>query len=135
MAKYVEMTVPQGGDIKQCIVDFLVSQDTRDAVIIGAVGSAKDVVVANPVEHELPLKPMSTIFHEAVEVVALNGEAMEWDRVPAALKQVYPDRNLPLFLHLHCACAMIGGHVFGGGLWGGTAFRSLRVFIFLCDKD
>ncbi len=129
MMEFAEMTIERGEDIKKTIVDYLMVNKIKTALFLNAIGSAKDLVIANPEEHELPLKPVPTIFHEACEVVSLSGEAMDWKECDPMLLKVYPDRDLPIFLHLHVSAAIIGGHTFSGGLWGGTAFRSLRVFM------
>ena len=51
------------------------------------------------------------------------------EKMDPQLRQVYPDTDSPLFIHIHASYARAGGLVMGGGLWGGTAFRSLRVFL------
>ena len=40
-----------------------------------------------------------------------------------ALLEVYPDKVSPLIVHIHASCATAGGHVAGGGLRAGKAFR------------
>ncbi len=131
MMEFAEMTVERGEDIKQSIVDYLAANKIKTALFLNAIGSAKDLVIANPEQHELPLTPSQTTFREACEVVSLSGEAMPWEECDPMLAKVFPDRDLPLFLHLHVSAAIAGGHTFSGGLWGGTAFRSLRVFMMI----
>ena len=129
MMEFAEMTVKQGQDIKKSIMEWLVENKVKNAIFLNAIGSAKDLTVSNPLEHELPLKAVGTTFHEACEVTSLSGEACSWDACDPTLLKVYPNRTDPMFLHLHISGAIIGGHTFGGGLWGGNAFRALRVFM------
>ena len=50
-----------------------------------------------------------------------------------ALLEVYPDKVSPLIVHIHASCATAGGHVAGGGLRAGKAFRSVRIFMIPLD--
>jgi len=127
-----EIVIGSGGDIKKGILAFLVENGIRSAYIIGAVGSAKDVVVAAPVENELPLRTTEVKYPVACEVVGFSGEVMEWEKADPRIREVYPDKDDPLFVHIHIAAAISGGQMFGGGFRGGTAFRSLRVFLTRC---
>lgn len=54
---------------------------------------------------------------------------MKRERMDPAFEKIYPDKKSPLFVHIHVSCAYKGGVVRGGGLAGGKAFRSLRVFM------
>ena len=47
--------------------------------------------------------------------------------------EVYPDKVSPLIVHIHASCATAGGHVAGGGLRAGKAFRSVRIFMIPLD--
>lgn len=129
MQELLQLVIPSGMDIKKSLMDFLIGQGVREVYIIGAIGSAKDVCIAAPVEPQLPLRTVDVPFPVACEVVGFTGEVMGWDSVDPSLAAMFPDRSDPLFLHIHIAAALAGGHVFGGGFRGGKAFRSLRVFM------
>ena len=77
----------------------------------------------------MPLKVGRTPCYGAAEILSFTGEVMVKEKMDPQLRQVYPDTDSPLFIHIHASCARAGGLVMGGGLWGGTAFRSLRVFL------
>lgn len=129
MDKTYEVIVDQGEDILKTLEQFVVEQGWPEAIVINAIGSVKDLLFATPVRNELPLKVMTTPCLGAAEILSFTGEIMLKERMDPALKAVYPDRESPLFIHIHASCARAGGNVMGGGLWGGTAFRLLRVFL------
>lgn len=129
MTEMLQIIIPAGKDIKMCILDFLAGHDIENALIIGAIGSARDIRIAAPVEHELPLRTAEVPYNVACEIVGFTGEVMKWDAVDPDLAAMYPDKGDPLFVHIHVAAAMAGGHVFGGGFRGGKSLRSLRVFL------
>lgn len=134
MEQLLQVIVPKGANIKKTLMDYLVSNDLTSVYIIGAIGSAKNIRIAAPACSELPLRTTEVSFPVACEVVGFTGEVMVWDDVDPLLKNMYPDKNDPLFLHVHIAAASAGGHVFGGGFRDGVAFRSLRVFMICCDR-
>ncbi|WP_320129867.1 PPC domain-containing DNA-binding protein [uncultured Sphaerochaeta sp.] len=129
MENLLQLIVPAGGDIMGNILDFLAKQELKSVYIIGAIGSAKNVRIAAPVENELPLRCVEVPFHTSCEIVGFTGEVLEWEVVDKELAAMYPDKDSPLFVHIHVAAASAGGHVFGGGFRGGEAFRSLRIFM------
>jgi predicted DNA-binding protein with PD1-like motif len=129
MTDLLQLIIPAAGDIKKYILDFLVERGLRDVYIIGAIGSAKELRVATPITNDLPLRTAEVPFSSACEIVGFTGEVMGWSDVDATLAEMYPDKDDPLFLHIHVAAATAGGHMFGGGFRGGKAFRSLRVFM------
>ena len=67
--------------------------------------------------------------HDAAELLSFTGEIMRRECVDPALLAVYPDKTSPLFVHIHASCATAGGHVMGGGMRAGRAFRAVRVFM------
>ncbi|AEV29502.1 putative DNA-binding protein with PD1-like DNA-binding motif [Sphaerochaeta pleomorpha str. Grapes] len=129
MENLFQLVVPAGADIMGCILDFLADHKLTSVYIIGAIGSAKNIRVAAPVENDLPLRCVEIPFHSSCEIVGFTGEVMEWGCVDTELAAMYPDKDSPLFVHIHVAAASAGGHVFGGGFRGGKAFRSLRIFM------
>lgn len=133
MESLLQVLVPSGASIKKTIMDYLLAHNLTNVYIIGAIGSAKNVRIAAPVEPELPLRTVEVPFPVACEIVGFTGEVMVWEDVDSVIKAMYPDKEDPLFLHIHVAAALAGGHVFGGGFRGGEAFRSLRVFMVCCD--
>lgn len=125
----VSIIVKSGEDIKKTVMDSLVAKGIRKGIIIGGIGSAVDLEVTAPTEHEPPLRTVCVPYKIACEIVGLSGEIMPWEDVDPKLAAVYPGPKGPLFLHMHVAAAQMGGSVFGGGLRGGRAFRQVRVFV------
>lgn len=127
--KIYDFTVEKGRDIKKEIVRCVLERGWKEVLIIGAVGSVKDMVFTAPVEDELPLRTGNTPCRSAGEILSFSGEIMGRDKMDPELKAVYKDTECPLFVHIHASCATAGGHVTGGGLAEGKAFRALRVFM------
>ena len=98
-------------------------------MIPAAIGSVIGMEFTTPIRNELPLRTSVTPFHNAAELLSFTGEIMTRDRADPALLEVYPDKVSPLIIHIHASCAAAGGHVAGGGLRAGKAFRSVRVFL------
>ena len=129
MTEFAEVFVDQGQDIRKTIEAFVIEKGWNEVIVVNAIGSVKDLILAAPIRNELPLKVGRTPCYGAAEILSFTGEIMVKDRMDPQLRQVYPDTDSPLFIHIHASCARAGGQVMGGGLWGGTAFRSLRVFL------
>ncbi|MGI6263587.1 MAG: PPC domain-containing DNA-binding protein [Succiniclasticum sp.] len=124
-----ELTIPRGQDILPALERYVLDRGWDDVVVVHAIGSVKDLLFACPVEDELPLRVAVTPCHGAAEILSFTGEIMTKEKMDPELEAVYPDRESPLFVHIHASCARAGGQVMGGGLRGGKAFRSLRVFL------
>ena len=129
MTEFAEVFVDQGQDIRKTIEAFVIEKGWKEVIVVNAIGSVKDLILAAPIRNELPLKVGRTPCYGAAEILSFTGEIMVKDRMDPQLRQVYPDTDSPLFIHIHASCARAGGQVMGGGLWGGKAFRSLRVFL------
>ena len=129
MTEFAEVFVDQGQDIRKTIEAFVIEKGWKEVIVVNAIGSVKDLILAAPIRNERPLKVGRTPCYGAAEILSFTGEIMVKDRMDPQLRQVYPDTDSPLFIHIHASCARAGGQVMGGGLWGGTAFRSLRVFL------
>ena len=123
------ITIMKGEEIHKAILDYVLAHEIRHALIIGAIGSAVDLSVATPIEHDPPLRTIEVPYQASCEIVGMSGEIMPWEECDPRLKAVYPDKDSPLFVHIHIAAAIMGGQVFGGGLRKGKAFRSIRVFL------
>lgn len=129
MTDFAEVFIDQGQDIRKTIEAFVIEKGWKEVIVVNAIGSVKDLILAAPISNELPLKVGRTPCYGAAEILSLTGEVMVKEKMDPQLRQVYPDTDSPLFIHIHASCARAGGLVMGGGLWGGTAFRSLRVFL------
>lgn len=129
MAELFEVTVPSGGDIRRTLEDYVLSQGWESVYVIGAIGSVTDMRFTTPVENTLPLRTAVTPCNGAAELVAMTGEIMKREFMDPALAGVYADAESPLFIHLHACCATAGGHMMGGGLKTGKAFRAVRIFM------
>lgn len=129
MDKFYEVVIDQGEDIIKTIEGFVVAKGWQEAIVVNAIGSVQDLLFATPIRNELPLKVATTPCLGAAEILSFTGEIMIKEKMDPVLKAVYPDRESPLFIHIHASCARAGGNVMGGGLWGGRAFRLLRVFL------
>lgn len=129
MTDFAEVFIDQGQDIRKTIEAFVIEKSWKEVIVVNAIGSVKDLILAAPISNELPLKVGRTPCYGAAEILSFTGEVMVKEKMDPQLRQVYPDTDSPLFIHIHASCARAGGLVMGGGLWGGTAFRSLRVFL------
>lgn len=129
MTDFAEVFIDQGQDIRKTIEAFVIEKGWKEVIVVNAIGSVKDLILAAPISNELPLKVGRTPCYGAAEILSSTGEVMVKEKMDPQLRQVYPDTDSPLFIHIHASCARAGGLVMGGGLWGGTAFRSLRVFL------
>jgi len=130
-----EVTVKQREDIKAVIVEFILEKKWKNVYITGAVGSVIDMAFTAPIQNYLPLKCTTTPVSGAAEIISMCGEVMPIEFMDPDLEEVYPDRDCPLFVHIHASCATAGGHVFGGGLSSGKAFRALRIFMIPLDES
>ncbi len=133
MGKLYEVNIPSGGDIKQTITDYVLSMGWENVVIPCAIGSVIGMVFTAPIENELPLRTASIPCNGAAELLSFTGEIMTREKMDPALAAVYTDTESPLFVHIHASCATAGGHVSGGGLKAGRAFRAVRVFLMPLD--
>ncbi|MCD8361757.1 MAG: DNA-binding protein [Lachnospiraceae bacterium] len=124
-----EVTVPRGADILRTITAFIESKGWENVYITGAVGSVINTVYNVPIDDSIPMHLAKVQCPEAAEIVGFTGEVMKRERMDPELAKVYPDKTSPLFVHIHASCALREGRVIGGGLRGGQAFRSLRVFL------
>ncbi len=124
-----EVTVPRGADILRTITAFIEDNGWENVYITGAVGSVIHTVYNVPIDDSIPMHLAKVQCPEAAEIVGFTGEVMKRERMDPELAKVYPDKTSPLFVHIHASCALRGGRVVGGGLCGGQAFRSLRVFL------
>lgn len=129
MGGLYDITIPAGKEIRDTITNYVLTKGWEEAVILGAVGSVQDMAFTTPVENELPLRTGSTPCYGAAEILSFSGEIMKREKMDPELERVYPDKDSPLFVHVHASCATAGGHVCGGGLKSGKAFRALRVFL------
>lgn len=129
MSDLYDIIIPSGNDIRSEIIAYVLAMKWEAAAILGAIGSVQDMMFTTPVENELPLKIGSTPCHGAAEILSFTGEIMKREKMDPELENVYPDKSCPLFVHVHASCATAGGHVCGGGLKSGKAFRELRVFL------
>lgn len=129
MSGLYDIIIPAGKEIRDTIIAYVLAKGWEEAVILGAVGSVQDMTFTAPTENELPLRTGSTPCHGAAEILSFTGEIMKREKMDPVLESVYPDKSSPLFVHVHASCASAGGHVCGGGLKSGKAFRELRVFL------
>lgn len=130
-----EVTVGKGEDIKTVITDFILDHNWKNVYIMGAVGSVIDMVFTTPIQNHLPLRCGKTSVSGAAEILSMTGEVMPIEDMDPDLEDIYPDKDSPLFVHIHASCAVAGGYVYGGGLSSGKAFRALRVFMIPLDGD
>lgn len=131
--KIYELNIGSGEDIKESVAAFVLEHGWENVYLMGGIGSVTDVAVTNPIRNELPLTTASIPVHGAAELLSLTGEVMARNRMDPALEAVYPDKTAPLFVHIHVSVGASGGHVSGGGLFKGRAFRSVRIFMIPLD--
>ena len=131
MPEIFEVTVRSGEDICKTISDFVTAHGWQNVMIPAAIGSVIGMEFTAPIRDELPLRCAVTPYHAAAELLSFTGEIMKRECADPALLEVYPDKVSPLIVHIHASCATAGGHVAGGGLRAGKAFRSVRIFMIL----
>lgn len=124
-----EVNVKRGEEIKTKIGEFVLEKNWDEAVIIGAVGSIIESAYNAPIDNSIPMNLKQTECPGAAELVGFNGEIMKREKMDPNLAKVYKDKENPLFVHIHAACATGDGKLYGGGLVRGKAFRSVRVFL------
>lgn len=129
-----EVMVKQGEDIKKTITNYILKNGWKNVYVTGAIGSVIDVVLTTPCRNYLPLRCGRIKVEAAAEMIQLCGEVMPIECMDPELEEIYPDKDCPLFVHLHAAVAVSGGTVSGGGLVGGRAFRALRIFMIPLDE-
>lgn len=129
-----EVIVKQGEDIKKTVTEFILQQDWKNVYVTGAIGSVIDVELTTPCRNSLPLRCTRVKVDSAAEMIQLCGEVMPIECMDPDLEEIYPDKDSPLFVHLHASVAVSGGIVSGGGLVAGKAFRALRVFMVPLEK-
>lgn len=133
MPEIFEVTVRSGEDICKTISDFVTAHGWQNVMIPAAIGSVIGMEFTDPIRDELPLRCAVTPYHAAAELLSFTGEIMKRECADPALLEVYPDKVSPLIVHIHASCATAGGHVAGGGLRAGKAFRSVRIFMIPLD--
>jgi hypothetical protein len=124
-----ELTIPRGQDILPALEQYVLSRGWNDVGSRPCHRFCQRSAVCMPCGRRLPLRVAVTPCHGAAEILSFTGEIMTKDKMDPELEAVYPNRESPLFVHIHASCARAGGQVMGGGLRGGKAFRSLRVFL------
>jgi len=117
-SKYVLRMVPED-DISQKIIDFCKEKNISRAVIVSAIGSAKDVVFRDLKEGVgIPLELAKTNemnLRGPFEVLSLEGN-------------VFPMDN-DLVAHLHVLLGMQNGSVCGGHLFKAKVLSTLEVIL------
>ena len=133
MPEIFEVTVRSGEDICKTISDFVTAHGWQNVMIPAAIGSVIGMEFTAPIRDELPLRCAVTPYHAESQLLSFTGEIMKRECADPALLEVYPDKVSPLIFHIHASCATAGGHVAGGGLRAGKAFRSVRIFMIPLD--
>jgi len=87
-------------------------------VILSASGSLYNVVVSNPITFEFPPAVLPITISGPCEVISLSGEIIPESSAESGYR-----------LHLHGAVSHGSGVVNGGGLKGGTVYKSLRLYV------
>lgn len=130
-----ELLIGAGQELIPAIENFVLKKGWNEVIVVHAIGSVADMQFAAPVYNTLPLRVQVTPCWGAGEILSFTGEIMQKERMDPELKDVYPDTESPLFIHIHGSCARAGGQVMGGGIRGGRALRSLRVFFRIIRDD
>ena len=125
----VDLNIPGDRDIKKEIEDFVLEKGYEEVLILGAVGSVKDMEFTTPIYDELPLRTKKTLINGAGELLSFTGEIMKREFMDPELRTIYKDTSSPLFIHIHASVAAKNGLVAGGGMAGGRTFRGIRVFL------
>ena len=101
MTDFAEVFIDQGQDIRKTIEAFVIEKGWKEVIVVNAIGSVKDLILAAPISNELPLKVGRTPCYGAAEILSFTGEVMVKEKMDPQLRQVYPDTDSPLFIHIH----------------------------------
>jgi predicted DNA-binding protein with PD1-like motif len=123
-----QLKIAKNEEIKEKILDFLLRKRWDGALIIGAIGSVKEVRYFTPSGMDSPPRLESTTIVAPAEILSFIGEVMRAEEVPSSLRETYAIDG-DYFLHVHASTAVAGGHVYGGGFQYGYALRGVNVFI------
>ena len=135
MIRLSEVTVKTGEDILQKLELFVINQQWSTVVVTNAIGLVKDLILATPVSNELSLSINTEPCNGTAEILTFTGEIMRKEFMDPQLKEVCPQRESSLYIHIQTACTKPGGEVISGGLWGGRAFQELRIFLLAFDSS
>ncbi|MDR0823368.1 MAG: DNA-binding protein [Endomicrobium sp.] len=127
MSSQYQIIVKKDEEVRGTINSFIQQIGWKNAYISGAIGSIYDAKYVMPSGAVYP--PPLDIIAVAMpgEILSFTGEILPIEQVPPHLLPVYNIKE-NFFAHIH-ASAAAGGHVYGGGLLGAKAFRSVNIFI------
>lgn len=134
MDKFISLNIEQGKEIKTEIGKFLKKLKIEKAIIVGAIGSVKDVCFTVPINEDLPPVIERLNFEGPGEILSFTGEVMERSEMDKNLTSVYQSDEFDFFIHIHASIGINGAQVFGGGFSFGKAFRGLNVF-FIVEEE
>lgn len=124
------IVVGPGENVATHIDEFLKLNKWKQAVILGAVGSARDIKVATIKSMDFPPVDIQEHFFEGpAEIVSFIGEVIQNKYLDPTLRELYPGDDEDNFIHLHVSVALRDGRVVGGGLHQIKAFREVVVFL------
>jgi predicted DNA-binding protein with PD1-like motif len=128
MNKVYQVSVLKGEEVKEKIYRFILEKRWEAAVIVGAVGSIRDVVYTTPEGNADNFHIVKNTYTGPAELLSFTGEIMKAEKVDPMLKKVYTVDG-EYFIHAHASSAGEGGVIRGGGFQEGHALRAVNVFI------
>jgi predicted DNA-binding protein with PD1-like motif len=123
-----QIEVGKDEEIREKILGFILQKRWNGALVIGAIGSVKEVRYFTPTGTDFPPRLESTTIAAPAEILSFIGEVMRAEQIPSSLREAYKIDG-DYFLHIHASMAVAGGHVYGGGFQYGYALRGVNVFI------
>ena len=72
MTDFAEVFIDQGQDIRKTIEAFVIEKGWKEVIVVNAIGSVKDLILAAPISNELPLKVGRTPCYGAAEILSFT---------------------------------------------------------------
>jgi uncharacterized protein len=112
--------IAPGESVQRRLVEFAVAADVRNAVVVSAVGSVRDVRFRGiKAGAKLPITPARMHDHVVegpLELLGLTGN-------------VFPERDGHLDCHLHVLASRSSGEVLGGHLYEAIVFATCEIVL------
>jgi len=111
-----ELELTTGMNVVTEIQKFVLEKKWKHALVMGALGSVRNVRVGNAAGNELPPTVNSIDIAGPFEILSFFGET--------ELRT-----NNEVYVHIHASGSLSTGETLGGGLAAAEVFRGLKVYL------